>query len=74
MTRLSVPTSSVSAMPTETWNSDSRSRRDQGNSPVCSSAKGSRWRRIVPPVTLTAPLTVVLYRLTEPPDWYDGCP
>jgi hypothetical protein len=32
ITRLSVPTSSTSAMPTVTWNSDRRSRRDSGRS------------------------------------------
>ena len=42
ITRLSVPTSSVSAMPTETWNSDSRSSRDSGRSGVAASAKGRK--------------------------------
>ena len=32
MTRLSVPFSSTIAMPTETWNSDSRSSRPSGSS------------------------------------------
>ena len=42
ITRLSVPTSSTSAMPTETWNSDKRSRRDSGRSGVAASANGRK--------------------------------
>ncbi len=42
ITRFSVPTSSTSAMPTEAWNSDSRSRRDSGRSGVAASAKGRK--------------------------------
>ena len=48
MTRFSVPISSTSAMPTVTWNSDSRSRRDNGKSGVAASAKG---RNVVPMLT-----------------------
>ena len=42
MTRLSVPTSSVNAMPTDTWNKESRSRRPSGKSGVATSAKGRK--------------------------------
>ena len=40
ITRFSVPISSTTAMPTETWNSDRRSRRPSGNSGVAASANG----------------------------------
>ena len=42
ITRFSVPTSSATAIPTETWNSDSRSRRDSGRSSVAASANGMK--------------------------------
>ena len=42
MTRLSVPTSSVNAMPTDTWNSDRRSSRGSGRSGVAASANGRK--------------------------------
>ena len=42
MTRLSVPFSSTTAMPMETWNSASRSRRPSGSSGVAASAKGRK--------------------------------
>ena len=42
ITRLSVPTSKVSAMPTDTWNSDRRSNRDNGKSGVAASANGRK--------------------------------
>ena len=42
ITRLSVPFSSTTAMPTETWNSDSRSRRPSGSSAVAASANGRK--------------------------------
>ena len=42
MTRLSVPISSTIAMPTETWNSDSRSSRPSGSSVVAASANGRK--------------------------------
>ena len=45
ITRLSVPISSTAAMPTVTWNSDSRSRRPIGSSAVAASANGSRPRQ-----------------------------
>ena len=40
MTRLSVPISSTTARPTETWNNDRRSRRPNGSSGVAASANG----------------------------------
>ena len=40
ITRFSVPITSASAMPTETWNSDSRSSRDSGSSALTASAIG----------------------------------
>ena len=42
MTRFSVPISSTTAMPTETWNSDRRSRRPSGSSAVAASANGRK--------------------------------
>ena len=42
MTRLSVPISSTSAIPTETWNRDRRSSRDRGSSGVAASANGKK--------------------------------
>ena len=42
ITRFSVPISSTTAMPTETWNSDSRSSRPSGNSGVAASANGRK--------------------------------
>ncbi len=55
MTRLSVPVSRTVVMPTETWNSDSRSRRPRGSSVVAASAKGrqaeirrAHWARLSP--------------------------
>ena len=42
ITRLSVPTSSTNAMPTDTWNSARRSRRDSGRSGVAASANGRK--------------------------------
>jgi len=42
ITRFSVPTSRTSAMPTDTWNKDSRSRRGRGRSGVAASAKGRK--------------------------------
>ena len=41
ITRLSVPTSNVSDMPTETWISDSRNSRRSGRFSLATSAKGS---------------------------------
>ena len=46
MTRFSVPVMSTSAMPTDTWNSDSRRIRDNGISSLPTSAKGSISGRI----------------------------
>jgi hypothetical protein len=40
ITRFSVPYSITSAIPTDSWNSDSLSRRDSGTSAVATSAKG----------------------------------
>ena len=40
ITRLSVPTSSTRAMPTETWNKERRSNRDNGRSGEAASANG----------------------------------
>ncbi len=40
-TRLRVPVSKTTAMPTETWKRASRSSRGRGNSAVAASAKGS---------------------------------
>ena len=45
MTRLSVPLSSTTAMATETWNSDRRSRRPSGSSAVAASANGRKRGR-----------------------------
>ena len=56
ITRFRVPISSTSAMPTETWNSDSRSSRDSGRSGVAASANG-RKRGPKPSQTFTALLT-----------------
>ena len=42
ITRLSVPTSSTRAMPTDTWNSDKRNSRDSGRSGEAASAKGRK--------------------------------
>jgi hypothetical protein len=42
ITRLSVPVTSTAAIPTEIWNSDSRSRRPSGRSSVAASAKGRK--------------------------------
>ena len=42
ITRFSVPMSSTTAMPTETWNSDRRSSFASGSSSAPTSAKGSR--------------------------------
>ena len=42
ITRFSVPISSTAAMPTETWNSDSRSSRPSGSSGVAASANGRK--------------------------------
>jgi hypothetical protein len=54
ITRLRVPTSSTSAMPTDTWNSDSRSSRDSGRSGVAASANGRKrgLRRTSPWISL----------------------
>ena len=53
ITRFNVPTSSAPAMPTDTWNSDSRSSRDSGSETLAASANGSssgvsrrQWREI----------------------------
>ena len=43
MTRLSVPTSRVSDMPTDTWISDRRNSRRSGRSALAASAKGSTF-------------------------------
>jgi hypothetical protein len=40
ITRLRVPTSMTMAMPTESWKSDKRSRRESGKSSLAASAKG----------------------------------
>ena len=42
MTRLSVPLSSTTAMPTDTWNSARRSSRGRGNSVLAASANGRK--------------------------------
>ena len=42
ITRLSVPVSSTAAIPTDTWNSDSRSSRPSGSSSVAASANGRK--------------------------------
>ena len=42
ITRFSVPVSSTIAMPTETWNSDRRSRRDSGRPSLAASANGRK--------------------------------
>ena len=44
ITRFSVPMSSTAAMPTVTWNSESRSRRGIGSSAEPASAKGRMLR------------------------------
>ena len=55
MTRLSVPISSTAAMPTVTWNSDSRSSRDIGNSSVAASANGRiDGPNFISPLTMAA--------------------
>src|SRR3990167_1665852 len=50
ITRFSVPTSSTSAMPTDTWNSDSRSKRLSGRSGEATSAncrkRGPAWAQL----------------------------
>jgi hypothetical protein len=62
MTRFSVPISKVTEMPMETWNSDSRSSRDSGNSADVTSAKGRKAaptdahvREIFMPAPIPAP-------------------
>ena len=42
ITRLSVPLSRTTAMPTDTWNSDNRIRRPSGSSAVAASANGRK--------------------------------
>ena len=42
ITRLRVPTSSTRAMPTDTWNNDSRNKRPSGNSGLAASANGMK--------------------------------
>ena len=60
ITRLSVPTSSVSDMPTETWMSASRSRRPSGSVALAASAKGSN-------LVLRCSHTPIIRRLMTPP-------
>ena len=55
ITRLRVPTSSTSAMPTVTWKSERRIRRESGRSSVATSAKGMKrgpMRVMVPSANL----------------------
>ena len=55
ITRFSVPISSTTAMPTVTWNSDSRSSRPIGSSGVAASANGrKRGPKLMSPLTMAA--------------------
>ena len=62
ITRLSVPISSTSAMPTETWNSDSRNSRDSGRSGVAASANGRKREPIPAQVRIIRRLTRFMSR------------
>ncbi len=64
ITRFSVPTRRTSEMPTETWNSERRSRRGRGRSGVAASAKGRK--REPSPIQVRMMLWLTRFMRTEP--------